>query len=70
MCLDGRYPPPPPANPVKQWKIMQLRTQQCDAFPLSNFVFGDVKLMPICDVYVCVVTRSNNLLCVFLAKVK
>ena len=58
------------ARPVKQWKIMQRRTQQCDAFLLSNFVFDDVKLMSICDVYVCVVTRSNNLLCVFLAKVK
>ena len=49
---------------------MQLRTEQCDAFPLSNFVFDDMKLMSICEVYVCEVTRSNNLLCVFLAKVK
>ena len=66
-----RWPlPPPPGPPRKTMKnhATSYATMRC--IPASNFVFDDTKLMSICEVYVCEVTRSNNLPCVFLAKVK
>ena len=69
MCLDGRYPPPPgPPRKTMKNHATSYATMRC--IPAFKFCFYDVKLMPICDVYVCAVTRSNDLLCVFLAKVK